>query len=60
MMTSYASAETAVDAMKKGAYDYISKPFKIEDVQLIVKNAIEKKKLSEENRLLKTVLNDRF
>ncbi len=60
MMTAYASAETAVDAMKKGAYDYISKPFKIEDVQLIVKNAIEKKKLSEENRLLKTALNDRF
>jgi two-component system, NtrC family, response regulator PilR len=60
MMTAYATAETAVDAMKKGAYDYISKPFKIEDVQLIVKNAIEKKKLSEENRLLKTALNDRF
>ena len=60
MMTAYASAETAVDAMKKGAYDYISKPFKIEDVQLIVKNAIEKKKLSVENRLLKTALNDRF
>jgi two-component system, NtrC family, response regulator PilR len=60
MMTAYASAETAVDAMKKGAYDYISKPFKIEDVQLIVKNAIEKKKLSVENRQLKTALNDRF
>ncbi len=60
VMTAYASAETAVDAMKKGAYDYISKPFKIEDVQLIVKNAIEKRKLSEENRFLKTALNDRF
>ncbi|MBT5470150.1 MAG: sigma-54-dependent Fis family transcriptional regulator [Nitrospina sp.] len=60
MMTAYASAETAVDAMKKGAYDYISKPFKIEDVQLIVKNAIEKRKLAEENRFLKTALNDRF
>jgi two-component system response regulator PilR (NtrC family) len=46
--------------MKKGAYDYISKPFKIEDVQLIVKNAIEKRKLAEENRFLKTALNDRF
>ncbi len=60
MMTAFASAETAVDAMKKGAYDYISKPFKIEDIQLIVKNAIEKRKLSEENRFLKTALNDRF
>lgn len=60
MMTAYASAETAVTAMKKGAYDYISKPFKIEDLQLIVKNALEKRNLSQENRLLKTALKDRF
>ncbi len=60
MMTAYASAETAVTAMKKGAYDYISKPFKIEDIHLIVKNALEKRKLSTENRFLKTALNDRF
>ncbi len=60
MMTAYASAETAVTAMKKGAYDYISKPFKIEDIQLIVKNALEKRKLATENRFLKTALNDRF
>ena len=46
MMTAYASAETAVTAMKKGAYDYISKPLKIEDIQLIVKNALEKRKLA--------------
>ena len=60
MMTAYASAETAVTAMKKGAYDYISKPFKIEDIQLVVKNALEKRKLAAENRHLKTALNDRF
>ena len=60
MMTAYASAETAVTAMKKGAYDYISKPFKIEDIQLIVKNALEKRKLAKENRLLKSALDDRF
>ena len=60
IMTAYASAETAVTAMKKGAYDYISKPFKIEDIQLIVKNALEKKKLTEENRFLKIALKDRF
>jgi two-component system, NtrC family, response regulator PilR len=60
MMTAYASAETAVTAMKKGAYDYISKPFKIEDIQLIVKNALEKRKLATENRQLKSALNDRF
>ena len=60
MMTAYTSAETAVTAMKKGAYDYISKPFKIEDIQRIVKNALEKRKLAAENRFLKTALNDRF
>ncbi len=60
LMTAYASAETAVEAMKKGAYDYISKPFKIEDLQLIIKNAIEKKKLSDENQYLKSALKEKF
>lgn len=60
MMTAYASAETAVEAMKKGAYDYISKPFKIEDLQLIVKNAVEKKKLSDENLYLKSELKHKY
>ncbi|MEE9259428.1 MAG: sigma-54 dependent transcriptional regulator, partial [Nitrospinaceae bacterium] len=60
MMTAYASAETAVEAMKKGAYDYISKPFKIEDLQLIVKNAVEKKKLSDENIYLKSELEHKY
>ena len=60
MMTAFASAETAVTAMKKGAYDYISKPFKIEDIQLVVKNALEKRQLAAENRHLKTAFNDRF
>lgn len=60
LMTAYASAETAVEAMKKGAYDYISKPFKVEDLQLIIKNAIEKKTLSDENQYLKSALNEKF
>ncbi len=60
MMTAYASAETAVEAMKKGAYDYISKPFNVEELQLIVKNAVEMKKLSDENRHLKSALNDKY
>lgn len=60
LMTAYVSAETAVEAMKKGAYDYISKPFKVEDLQLIVKNAIEKKSLADENQYLKSELNDKY
>lgn len=53
MVTAYASTDTAVEAMKQGAYDYITKPFKIEEIKLIVRNALEKRKLREENLLLK-------
>jgi len=60
MMTAYASPETAVETMKKGAYDYISKPFKVEDLQLIIKNAVEKKRLAVENTYLKEALKDKF
>jgi len=60
LMTAYASAETAVEAMKKGAYDYISKPFNVEDLQLMVKNAIEKKALADQNVYLKSALKDKF
>ena len=60
LMTAYASAETAVEAMKKGAYDYISKPFNVEDLQLMVKNAIEKKELADQNHYLKSALKDKF
>ncbi len=53
MITAYASAETAVEAMKQGAYDYITKPFKIEEIKLIVRNALEKRRLREENLILR-------
>jgi len=60
MITAYASAETAIKAMKEGAYDYITKPFKIEEIKLIIKNALEKKNLQKENTLLKQVIRDRY
>ncbi|MDH4100918.1 MAG: sigma-54 dependent transcriptional regulator [Nitrospirota bacterium] len=53
MITAFASAETAVEAMKIGAYDYITKPFKVDEIKLVIKNAIEKKLLKDENRRLK-------
>ena len=53
VITAYASTETAVEAMKQGAYDYITKPFKIEEIRLIVRNALERRRLREENLLLK-------
>ncbi|MFQ5444445.1 MAG: sigma-54 dependent transcriptional regulator, partial [Nitrospinales bacterium] len=49
-----------VEAMKKGAYDYISKPFNVEDLLLIIKNATEKKKLFDENVQLKIALEDKY
>jgi two-component system response regulator PilR (NtrC family) len=60
MITAYASADTAIKAMKEGAYDYITKPFKVEEIKLIIKNALEKKNLQKENILLKQVVRDRF
>ncbi|MGH7204627.1 MAG: sigma-54-dependent transcriptional regulator, partial [Nitrospiraceae bacterium] len=53
MITAFASAESAVEAMKQGAYDYLTKPFQIDEVQLIIRNALERRRLSTENMLLK-------
>ncbi|MFQ5583775.1 MAG: sigma-54-dependent transcriptional regulator [Calditrichia bacterium] len=47
MITGYPSIETAVEAIKKGAYDYITKPFHMEDVKLRIERAFEKKNLKE-------------
>ena len=54
MMTAFGTIENAVEAMKLGAYDYIMKPFKADEIELVVKNAFEFKKLLIENRMLKT------
>lgn len=53
MVTAYASTDSAVEAMKQGAYDYLTKPFQVDELQLIVRNALEKRRLSTENVLLK-------
>src|SRR5919109_3860409 len=53
LITAFASTESAVEAMKRGAYDYLTKPFQIDEVQLIIRNALEKRRLSTENMLLK-------
>jgi two-component system response regulator AtoC len=53
MMSAYGSIDTAIDAMKSGAYDYISKPFKTDEVYLTLKKAEERERLKTENRLLK-------
>ena len=54
IVTAYGSEKVAVDAMKKGAYDYIAKPYEIDDLRLIAKHAFEKLALEEENTRLRS------
>ncbi|HTY78816.1 MAG TPA: sigma-54 dependent transcriptional regulator [Candidatus Bathyarchaeia archaeon] len=56
VITAVASTETAVEAMKLGAYDYITKPFKLDEANLIVRNALERKRLKDENLYLRRQL----
>ena len=53
MMSAYGSIDSAIEAMKLGAYDYISKPFKPDEVLLALRKAEERERLKKENRLLK-------
>jgi two-component system response regulator PilR (NtrC family) len=56
MITAFGTTETAVEAMKIGAYDYITKPFKIDEVRIVIGNALKSKNLEVENRVLKKEL----
>jgi two-component system, NtrC family, response regulator PilR len=59
VMTAFGSTETAVVAMKLGAHDYLIKPFDVEELKLVVRNALEKEELKEENLRLKAELHRR-
>ena len=56
IMTGFGTVETAIDAMKRGAYDYILKPFKVEEVVHTIRRGLEKQKLQAENIRLKEAL----
>lgn len=60
VMTAYSSVDTAVAALRKGAYDYITKPFVNEDLLQSVKNGIRQRRLFRENRALRRELNSRY
>jgi len=60
MITAYASVDTAIDAMKAGAYDYITKPFNVDEVKHIIQNALDRRRLETENILLKKELKSRY
>ncbi len=53
IMTGFGTVETAIDAMKRGAYDYILKPFKVEEVIHVVQRGLEKQRLAAENLRLR-------
>src|SRR5690606_9854232 len=56
IMTGFGTVETAIDAMKQGAYDYILKPFKVEEIVHVVQRGLEKKRLATENLRLREAL----
>lgn len=53
MITAFSTTEQAVEAMKHGAYNYIAKPFKVDEIKLVIRNAVEKQQLVRENAFLK-------
>ncbi len=56
VMTAYASVDTAIEAMKLGAVDYITKPFKVDEIKLVIEKSISRKNLEKENTNLKKQL----
>lgn len=60
MMTAYASIQKAVEAIKKGAYDYLQKPFDPDDVSLVIARALERKRLREQATTLRKALDGAY
>ena len=60
VMTAYGSVETAVDAMKAGASDYVLKPFSMDEIKLIIHKELDVHRLREENRSLREALGHRY
>ena len=56
MITAFGSIETAIEAIREGAFDYISKPFKLEEMTLTIRRALEQRKLLQENRFYRQEL----
>ncbi len=56
VVTAFGTADSAISAMKEGAYDYLTKPFKVDELRIVIEKALEKKVLSNENRRLRQEL----
>src|SRR5437899_2457273 len=60
MITAHTTTKSAVEALKAGAFDYIAKPFDIEELKIIVRQAVERKELEDENIHLRSALEEKF
>src|SRR6187399_3287101 len=60
IITAYASVESAISAMKAGAFDYVTKPFKNDEVLVVLRNAMERRRLVTENRSLRQNIQERY
>src|SRR3954468_3760299 len=60
MMTAYGSVDVAVEAMKHGAYDFVTKPLNLDKVELMIVRAVQSRKLEQENRALREQVDERY
>jgi two-component system response regulator PilR (NtrC family) len=60
LMTAYTSTKSAIEAMKLGAYDYVPKPFDVDELKVVIHRALEKTRLAEENVYLRRELAERY
>ncbi len=60
IVTAYATVDTAVEAMKEGAEDYIAKPFNLDEIRLVVRKVLDKKALVDDNRFLRNQLKKKY
>src|SRR5881409_731977 len=60
MMTAYGSIDVAVEAMKRGAYDFVTKPLNLDKVEMLIARAVQARKLEQENRALREQVDERY
>jgi DNA-binding NtrC family response regulator len=60
MMTAYGSVDVAVEAMKRGAYDFVTKPLNLDKVELLIARAVQSRKIEQENRALREQVDERY
>src|SRR5216684_81165 len=60
MMTAYGSVDTAVEAMKRGAYDFVTKPLNLDKVEMLISRVLQARKLEQENRTLRQQVDERY